>query len=253
MRGRFADSIRELEKGLAEAQEAGQSGWQDGFHLQLAYTMMRLGRAKEALAACRLAASELYARHLDGLICLAAGDMTGVETAVEELGRDAVLQNGHNKKRLRFRYHLLGCRALREGGYSGALDHLDRAMTLSSHEWVEPDLVLNAMWYYFGYIQNPQALFVNSRARAHALAGNRAEALRNHEQILEMTAGRFYYGDIYARTFYTLGQIREEMGQRDSAIEHYSKFVELWQDCDPEFRHLVDDARARVARLQGSK
>jgi len=46
-----------------------------------------------------------------------------------------------------------------------------------------------------------------------------------------------------------LAQIYERRGERAKAAEHYRQFVELWNDCDPELRPLVDDARQRLARL----
>jgi hypothetical protein len=36
----------------------------------------------------------------------------------------------------------------------------------------------------------------------------------------------------------------------DSAACHYSAFVELWKDADPEAQAIVDDARRRIARLE---
>jgi tetratricopeptide (TPR) repeat protein len=46
-------------------------------------------------------------------------------------------------------------------------------------------------------------------------------------------------------------QIHERLGEPEEAVEHYARFVELWRDCDPELRVLVEDAEARLARLRG--
>ena len=45
--------------------------------------------------------------------------------------------------------------------------------------------------------------------------------------------------------------IYERLGEPEAAAEHYARFVELWKDCDPELRLLVEDAEARLARLRG--
>jgi len=45
--------------------------------------------------------------------------------------------------------------------------------------------------------------------------------------------------------------IHERLGEPEAAAEHYARFVELWKDCDPELRLLVEDAEARLARLRG--
>jgi tetratricopeptide (TPR) repeat protein len=45
-------------------------------------------------------------------------------------------------------------------------------------------------------------------------------------------------------------QIHERLGEPEEAAEHYARFVELWQDCDPELRPLVEEAEARLAQLR---
>ena len=45
------------------------------------------------------------------------------------------------------------------------------------------------------------------------------------------------------------GEIYERLGQREKAVEHYARFIELWKDCDPELRPLVDGTKDRLARL----
>jgi tetratricopeptide (TPR) repeat protein len=44
-------------------------------------------------------------------------------------------------------------------------------------------------------------------------------------------------------------QIHERLGESEEAAEHYARFVELWQDCDPELRPLVEEAERRLAAL----
>jgi tetratricopeptide (TPR) repeat protein len=48
-----------------------------------------------------------------------------------------------------------------------------------------------------------------------------------------------------------LGQLHEERGERDKAREYYSRFIELWKDCDRERRPQVEEARRRLAVLSG--
>ncbi len=49
------------------------------------------------------------------------------------------------------------------------------------------------------------------------------------------------------------GEIYERLGQRDQAIEHYTRFVELWQDCDPELRSTVEEAQIKLDHLLREK
>jgi hypothetical protein len=45
-----------------------------------------------------------------------------------------------------------------------------------------------------------------------------------------------------------LAEIYEGQGEREKAAEHYARFAELWKDCDPELRPLVEEARRRMAK-----
>ncbi len=47
-----------------------------------------------------------------------------------------------------------------------------------------------------------------------------------------------------------LAQIYQARGDRQRAIEHYTRFVELWRDCDPAFRPLVQQAKAALDSLR---
>ena len=47
-----------------------------------------------------------------------------------------------------------------------------------------------------------------------------------------------------------LGELYEAKGDRDKALSHYLKFVDLWKDADPELQPKVAEVRARIARLK---
>ncbi len=44
-------------------------------------------------------------------------------------------------------------------------------------------------------------------------------------------------------------EIYEKLGEKQKAAEHYRRFVELWKECDPELRPLVDEARRKAAAI----
>src|SRR3989441_1037506 len=48
-----------------------------------------------------------------------------------------------------------------------------------------------------------------------------------------------------------LAQIYQRMGERAKAADHYSRFIDLWKDCDPELRPIVEDAKARLPTVTG--
>ena len=42
-------------------------------------------------------------------------------------------------------------------------------------------------------------------------------------------------------------------GTGSIAGKYYQKFIELWKNCDPPLKPMVDDARKRVKKLEGKK
>ena len=58
------------------------------------------------------------------------------------------------------------------------------------------------------------------------------------------------YDMIYiAPSHLRLARMFDETGDETKAIEHFTRFVEMWQDSDSELQPLVDNARARLADL----
>jgi tetratricopeptide (TPR) repeat protein len=45
-------------------------------------------------------------------------------------------------------------------------------------------------------------------------------------------------------------QIHERLSEPLQAAEHYARFVELWQDCDPELQLMVEHAQERLEQLR---
>lgn len=45
------------------------------------------------------------------------------------------------------------------------------------------------------------------------------------------------------------GEIHERLGERDKAVEHYQRFLGLWEHSDPALQPLVTETRSRLARL----
>lgn len=77
-------------------------------------------------------------------------------------------------------------------------------------------------------------------------AGRLEEALRWYGTLGQVSPdGYIYLGPKHLQ----MGEVYERMGDARKAAQHYGRFVELWKDCDPEFRPVVEDVRARIARL----
>lgn len=85
--------------------------------------------------------------------------------------------------------------------------------------------------------------------QAYYQSGDLESAREQFERISRMTYNRKEYGDIYAKSFYILGRIFEELGNNRKAQENYDRFLDLWKNADPGLLE-VDDARTRLTAMQ---
>jgi tetratricopeptide (TPR) repeat protein len=84
----------------------------------------------------------------------------------------------------------------------------------------------------------------------------RAELLRQlgrHEEALWWYQSVGYHlGSVMAGPSHLRqAEMHEHLGQRNEAIEQYSRFLDLWQDADPEFRPMIGLAERALQRLGG--
>lgn len=153
----------------------------------------------------------------------------------------SLLEKHLSKKIMRYALLLQGEIELDAGNYEKAAELLARAKSLL------PGLV-----YYASSPKtldtDPHALFVGPLALAYFRAGRLEDARREYEEITRMTIARLESGDIYARSFYMLGQVYEQLGKKKQARANYRNFLDLWKDADSGLPE-IEDARARLARL----
>jgi tetratricopeptide (TPR) repeat protein len=114
--------------------------------------------------------------------------------------------------------------------YSQAIEYYEKGLPLFSAE-AQPDAFL--------------LLFLNGLAEVYFEAGNWEKAREAYQEILVMTYNRYYLGALYAKSFYWLGRICEQLGDAAQAIEYYGKFLDLWKDADPGIVE-VEDAKRRL-------
>ena len=93
-------------------------------------------------------------------------------------------------------------------------------------------------------------LFRSSLAQAYYESGDLEKSLESYEGIISRPTSLFYWGEIYAKSFYMLGKIYEQKDYKGKAIEHYEKFLDLWKDADPGIAE-VEDAKKRLTGLKG--
>jgi tetratricopeptide (TPR) repeat protein len=87
--------------------------------------------------------------------------------------------------------------------------------------------------------------------RAYDAAREPDSALAVYERALSIPdRNRIFYDVVFlGPTYKRLGELHEQVGDRQQALDYYSRFVELWKDADPDLQPVVRDVRERVARL----
>ena len=145
--------------------------------------------------------------------------------------KKAELEKTYNKKSIRFYYLMMGFIEMKKENYPEAIDYLEQAKALMPDE--------NR---YTGFYLEPLA-------HAYYKEGRLDEAQEVCDRISGFTEGKLNYGDIWPRSYYMLGKILEQKGEKERAIQNYDRFLELWKDADPGLPE-VEDARERLADLQ---
>jgi tetratricopeptide (TPR) repeat protein len=89
-------------------------------------------------------------------------------------------------------------------------------------------------------------------AQAYDLSGQPDSAIAVFERYVNASvATRMGTDEWYlAGTHKRLGELYEAKGDRQNAMSHYLKFIDLWKDADPELQPKVAEVRARIARLK---
>jgi tetratricopeptide (TPR) repeat protein len=133
-------------------------------------------------------------------------------------------------------YFLQGVIALARNQVETAIENFEKIIKLQPGERLAD------------YYRN-DALQLDYLARAYELIGDFQKAISIYQKITQLTLGRLDYGDIYAKSFYQMGKLYQQIGEEDKAVEHYNKFINLWKNCDPIFQPMVEDARKRLSEL----
>ena len=96
-----------------------------------------------------------------------------------------------------------------------------------------------------------QLCYLTEIGRAHAEAGRYDSAAVAFEQYLDLPSLYRVQTDAFIvwGAFIGLGAAHEALGNSAAALDAYGRFLEAWGDADPDLQGLVDDIRARVARI----
>ena len=241
LQGRFKESINLSKKSIGMAKDHSDESI---YHLQLAYLYLKTGNPREALKereeARKTASSHPFPLNLKLCALLYKGqaflDMKSMDDAIEvseELKR-LRMEDERNKNYARVNKILMGLIQLEKGNYEKAIEYCSQAISMLARYEISP---------------NNFATYIEPLAMAYHRAGDLEKAKKEYQNILSSSELRRDNGDIYAKSFYMLGKIYEQQGNKAKAIEHYEKFLDLWKDADPGMAG-VEDAKKRLAGLQ---
>jgi tetratricopeptide (TPR) repeat protein len=123
----------------------------------------------------------------------------------------------------------LGAIEAAQGNATEAIPHLDKAVA--------------GMWPF-----NAPAMLL--LARAYGNVGRTDNAISVYERLVNRYGLFTAMSAIWLpKARYELGQLYEQSGRHQNAIEQYEKVLQIWRDADPYIEEVAD-TRARLARLK---
>jgi serine/threonine protein kinase/tetratricopeptide (TPR) repeat protein len=242
--GKFRQALEQARLRYDLAKKQNWTGYMAFSQGQIIYNLVQLSDYAQALNELRsyrefvdkndLFGYKFGARFAAGWVAAAQKDFPAAQKMADEY-RNMTAAHITTKKWVRYADALQGYIEIERGNYAKAVSAIEKALTL---------------WPAQAEIPDNQSLPVYNLGLAHFRAGNMDKARKAFEDVTNMTAGRMFYAEQYAQSFYMLGQVFEKTGDKPKAIENYTKFLDLWKNADPG-RPEVADARKRLAVLTG--
>jgi serine/threonine protein kinase/Flp pilus assembly protein TadD len=240
--GKFRKAQELLNVGIKLAEEYGEPWAASGYHQMQAHNYQSSGNyelslneaeeARKSAVAADLRSYQITALYYKSIAYVKMKSLDEAEKVAEELKQ--MVEEGLNSKRIRTYFYLTGLMKLEKEKFSEAIQDFKKNLSLES----------------YGPLYR-SAQVIDSLALAYYRSGDVENAREEYERITSLTVGRQSLGDIYSRSFYKLGKIYEQQGNKSKAIEHYEKFLSLWKDADSGIAE-VEDARERVVGLRGT-
>ena len=238
LQGKFKDFKEKILDGIELSEKLGQITWNMMWRSVLSYAELRLGNSGQAIEELKevlktAIEEENYNMQREilratGLVYLAMESIEEAENTAERLRE--MTEQAPNKELMSDYYYLKSMIELEKENYSKAIEHVEKGLSLLSAT------------------SGLKLLFTDSLGQAYYRKGDLENAQKTYERVLSLATGRFNYGDVYAKSFYMLGKIYEEMGWKGKAIENYEKFLEFWKNADPGLPE-VEDAKTRLSSL----
>jgi len=242
LQGKFRRSLELYRHVLNTMEDLGHKRYEFYLYYLLAYHHLLFGQPDHAVEHIEkmktLALEDDYPYRFRLALC-AEGEYHVETGSLDKAGQAAkelkgLIEEGLNAEiELKHYYGLMGRIEHKQGNHSLAIEYYEKGLPLFSAE-AQPDTFL--------------LLFLNGLAEVYFEAGNWERAREAFEEILRMTYNRYYFGALYAKSFYMLGRICEEKGDTTQACEYYQKFLALWKEADSGILE-VEDVKRRLATL----
>jgi len=246
--GRLGDAIKGFQQAVDLAQEEDNPEWIRRCRLQLGKILVELGRYDEAVkefSAMEVSSSEnpprgrlnlypIIARTNKGLAYVRQGDYTTAESLAEEI-KKIIKRERYDPFLLDYYYRVMGeiyISQKRMDMVRGTFDKISPAKQFaSSHAYIMKTAILEDDGDYEGAIEAYKIFYGSSHLFRYT----------GRDQVLFLQE-RF-------RVDYNIARLYEKMGERDKAVEHYEKFLELAKNADEGLVEL-EDAKKRLANIK---
>jgi tetratricopeptide (TPR) repeat protein len=229
IKGQFQKALDNYAQALAIAKSVGDKSIERGAYQRSGYILMRMGDFNKALEENERAGPGSNYGIFKVKYLAALERFEEAERFAEET--KAHFEKAWNKKNMRVYYLMMGFIEIRKEKFPEAIDYLEQAKALMPGENASSGLYLEPLAY------------------AYYKDGQLDEAQKVCETIAGFIQGKSPYSDIWSRSYYMLGKIHEQKGEKELAIENYERFLELWKDADPGLPEL-NDAKKRLAQLK---
>jgi len=242
-KGQFERALDILNHAIGEVTAVGERRWLLVFYYGKATILLAQGELSGADTEIQIALEEAERKddvigkigffHLRGMVLLGMGNVGGADRAADEM--KAEIDGLLNPNLIRDWHHLAGHIDLARNDVGRAVEHFEKAVSLVPYQH-NPGGDEHAMYY-------------SSLAYAYYLSGDLARAQEWYENTLSLTSGRLWFGDIYAKSHFMLGQIYEERGMNAEAIRSYRTFLDLWREADSPKTEVEEAKRSLPALL----
>ena len=229
IKGQFQKALDNYAQALAIATSIGDKSIERGAYQRSGYIHMRMGDFNKALEENERAGPGSNYGIFKVKYLAALERFEEAERFAEEM--KAYLEKAWNRKNMRFYYLMMGFIEIKKERFKEAIDYLKQAKALMPGENASSGLYLEPLAY------------------AYYKDGQLDKAQEECETIAKFIRGKQTYSDIWARSFYMLGKIHEQKGEKELAVENYEKFLELWKDADPGLPE-VEDAKKQLETLK---